>query len=304
MQEAQRQLRREVQETFYRLLFLEEKQAFASHAVELAERVLHLTQERYRVGDSPQLAVNLANVALQQTRQQLNDITGDLRQRRYAFNRLLGRSPETPVVLSGTLDAPPPPGDALQARQQALQQRPDLQRSEAVVEEAQSTIALTRAERLPNLELGAVFQRQETGSTVENAFGGRLKMPLPLWNRQRGNLVSAQARQRMAERQRLALQQQVESDATASLTNLEQLYTTLKLFTDIIIPQSHDNLALLQQAFTIGAESIVNLLTAQQGFITTNYAYLEARLAYRLGLVTLESSLGGGPMTLSPAEAR
>ena len=42
-----------MKETFYRLLFLEDKHAFAEQAVALAQRLADIADERYRAGDSP-----------------------------------------------------------------------------------------------------------------------------------------------------------------------------------------------------------------------------------------------------------
>lgn len=300
VQEAERQLRQETREAFYRLLFLEEKQRLVIQAIALAEQLLHFTQERYRAGDSPQLEVNLASVSLQQARRRLGETATELTPQRIALNRLLGRSATMPLVLEGTLEVTAPTTlDASQARQQALQQRPEVQHSAAVQQEAQSETALIRAQRLPNLEVGLVFQRQETGSAIENAFGGRLSMPLPLWDRQRGALLAAQARQRMAAWQQVAVQQQVEADVLAALARLEQLQMTLSLFADTIVPQSRANLELLQQAYTAGSVGLINVITAQQSFLATLLAHLEARLDYCLGLVRLDSLLGGDATLLS-----
>src|SRR5262249_15703658 len=55
VQNAQRELIKEVKETFYRILFLEDKRAFAEQAVALAQRLADIAAERYRARDSPQL---------------------------------------------------------------------------------------------------------------------------------------------------------------------------------------------------------------------------------------------------------
>lgn len=294
VQNAQRELVKEVQETFYRILFLEEKHAFADQAVALAQRLLQLAEERYRAGDSPQLDVNLARVEGQNVRRQRLEVLSQLVQARLTLNRLLGRPPEAPLTVSGTLDVPPQPLDVESLRQRALQQRPDLSSRTAAIDAALAEVALAQAQRVPDVELALVFEREETGEDVKQTFGGSIAFPLPLWNRNTGAIAAAQARTRVAELERTTLQQEVATEVATTVAELQRLRASLQLFQDTILPQSRENLDLLQQAFAAGEIGIVQLLTEQRAFIATSNEYLETRFAYRTGLVALESIVSGG----------
>ncbi len=293
VQNAQRELVKEVKETFYRLLFLEEKRAFADQALELAQQLLHLAEERYRVGESAQLDVNLARVEGQNVQRQRLEVLSQLTQARATLNRLLGRPPEASMTLSGTLDAPVPPLDVEQLRQQALQQRPDLRSRNAAVEAALGEVALAQAQRVPDVEVAFIFEREDTGADVRQTFGGGLGLPLPLWNRNAGGIAAAQARTRVAELERIALQQVVTTEVANTVTELQRLQASLQLFHETILPQSRENLVLLRQAFAAGEVGIVPLVTEQRAFIAISNEYLETRFAYRTALVALESILGG-----------
>jgi len=293
VQNAQRELVKEVKETFYRILFLEEKRAFADQALELALQLLHLAEERYRVGESPQLDVNLARVEVQNVQRQRLEVLSQLTQTRATLNRLLARPPDAPLTVSGTLDAPPHPLDVESLRQQALQQRPDLRSRNAAVEVATGEVALAQAQRVPDIEVAFIFEREETGADIRQTFGGGLAVPLPLWNRNTGGIAAAQARTRVAELERTALQQAVTTEVANTVTELQRLRTSLQLFQETILPQSRENLSLLRQAFSVGEVGIVPLVTEQRTFIAISNEYLETRFAYRSTLVALESIIGG-----------
>ena len=294
VQNAQRELIKEVKETFYRLLFLEEKRAFAEQAVALAQRLAESADARYRAGESPQLDVNLARVEVHNVRRQRLDVLSQLTQARVTLNRLLGRPADTPLTVSGTLDAPPQPLDPEPLRQQALQQRPDLRSRTAAIDAALAEVALARAQRVPDVEVAFVFEREETGEDIRQTFGGSMAVPLPLWNRNTGAIAAAQARTRAAELERTTLQHVVTTEIATTIAELQRLRLSLQLFQDTILPQSRANLDLLQQAFATGEIGIVQLVTEQRAFIDRNNEYLETRFAYRTSLVTLESSVGGG----------
>src|SRR5262249_46256918 len=223
VQNVQRELIKEVKETFYRLVFLEEKRAFADQAVALAQRLADVAEERYRAGDSPQLDVNLARVEVQNVRRQRLEVLSQLTQARLTLNRLLGRPSDTPLTVSGTLDVPPQPLDLEPLRQQALQQRPDLRSRTAAIDAALAEVALAQAQRVPDVELGFVFEREETGEGVKQTFGGSLAFPLPLWNRNTGAIAAAQARTRAAALERTALQQVVATEVAITVANLQRL---------------------------------------------------------------------------------
>ena len=293
VQNAQRELVKEVKETFYRILFLEAKRAFADQALELAQQLLHLAEERYRVGESAQLDVNLARVEGQNVQRQRLEVLSQLTQTRAMLNRLLARPPEAPLTVSGTLDASAPPLDVEPLRQQALQQRPDLRSRDAAVEAATGEVALAKAQRIPDVEVAFIFEREETGVDIKQTFGGGLAVPLPLWNRNAGGIAAAQARTRVAELERAALQQVVTTEVANTVTELQRLRTSLQLFHETILPQSRENLSLLRQAFSAGEVGIVPLVTEQRAFIAISNEYLETRFAYRTTLVALESILGG-----------
>src|SRR5262249_4822675 len=294
VQNAQRELIKEVKETFYRLLFLEDKRTFAEQAVTLAQRLADIADERYRAGDSPQLDVNLARVEVHNVRRHRLEVLSQLTQARVTLNRLLGRPADAPLAVSGTLDAPPQLLDLEPLRQQALQQRPDLRSRTAAIDAALAEVALARAQRVPDVEVAFVFEREETGEDIRQTFGGGMAVPLPLWNRHTGAIAAAQCRTRAAEHERTTLQHVAATEIATTVAELQRLRTSLQLFQEAILPQSRENLALLQQAFAAGEIGIVPLVTEQRAFIDRHNDYLETRFAYRTSLVTLESLVGGG----------
>lgn len=290
--EAQRELIKEVKETFYRILFLQEKLDFASQTVELAQQLLGVTEERFRAGDSPQLDVNLAGVELQNTRRQRGDVHRQLAQARFTLNRLLGRPLDAPLPLRGTLDVRSQPIDAVELRRLAVQQRPDLQSRRAAITAAAEEVALAKAERIPDIEIGFIFEREAEGDKVTKLFGGKVAVPLPLWNRNRGEIHAARARVRMAELEHAARQAAIENEVASAVAEVDQLRAAVQMFTDTIVPQSRENLTLFRQAFAAGEVDIADLIAEQRAFIATGNEYLESRFDYRVALASLETIVG------------
>jgi cobalt-zinc-cadmium efflux system outer membrane protein len=292
VRDAQRELIKEVKEAFYRILFLEERQTFVKQTVDLAQQLSRIAEARFSAGESPQLDVNLALVELQNTLRQRGEVRRRLTQARFALNRLLGHPVGAPLDLSGSLGIPPQPIDTTQLLLQALQQRPDLQSRSAAVEIATGEVGLAKAERIPDIEVGFIFEQEVEGENVKNVFGGKISFPLPLWNRNQGEIRAAQARFRAAELEHMALQQAIETEVVSAVAEVNQLRLAVQLFEQTILPQSRENLTLLRQAFAAGEIGIVALITQQREFIATNNEYLDTRFEYQEALAVLQSSTG------------
>lgn len=292
VRDAQRELITEVLEAFYRILFLDQKHSFVEQAVGLAGQLADIAEERYRVGDSPQLDVNLARVELQNTIRERDEVARELAQEQLSLNRLLGRPLKANVVLEGMLAAPRGALDGERLRQLALRERPDLQGRTAAVAVAEGEGALVKAERLPEVEVALIFERERTGEEVENSVGASISLPLPLWNRKRGEIQAAQARVRFAELEVAALREAIGAEVAQTVAEADQLRATLQLFEETILSQSSENLELLRQAFSAGELGIVPVIGEQRAFMAINLDYLDAQLAHRLALVALEGIVG------------
>jgi cobalt-zinc-cadmium efflux system outer membrane protein len=58
---------------------------------------------------------------------------------------------------------------------------------------------LARNERFPPISVGPTYSEENAGGERERFLGATLSLPLPLWNRNRGNIETAAARQMQAE---------------------------------------------------------------------------------------------------------
>jgi len=277
VQNAQREIVKEVKETFYRILFLEEKRAFADQALELAQQLLHLAEERYRVGESPQLDVNLARVEVQNVQRQRLEVLSQLTQTRATLNRLLVRPPDAPLTVSGTLDAPPHPLDVESLRQQALQQRPDLRSRNAAVEVATGEVALAQAQRVPDVEVAFIFEREETGADIRQTFGGGLAVPLPLWNRNTGRIATEEARQQQAATSLLVTQRSIERQVVEKARAYQTRLSEMANWRADAVPQFKKAAALADRHYRVGAVPIATYVELQKQYLEAVEALLDTK---------------------------
>ena len=81
-------------------------------------------------------------------------------------------------------------------------------------------VALARNERFPAIAVGPYYS-QENAADKEQRAGIGISLPLPLWDRNIGNIETSKARQKQAEASLLATQREVERRVTQSSATIE-----------------------------------------------------------------------------------
>jgi len=302
--DAKRRLIGEVEEVFYRLLFTQERLKLAREQIELAERLVALSEGRFREGFAPEMDVALAKIEYHNGLQEVVGLDQELVDARAALNALMGQAVDEPVVARGTLLVPPAHVQEASLQEQALARRPDLRALDVESERAASEVALVRAERIPDLtvsldltEENAVFDALDL-TDRDRLVGLKLSVPIPLFDRKRGDLMSAQSRLRRAESERAALKARIARDVRVASARIVSAETRLEHFTNDVVPLAESNLDLTRQAYEQGFAGILQILEAQRRFADTQLGYLTMQYEHRLALAALEREVGGRVMEL------
>ena len=298
IEDAKRRLIGEVVEVFYRLLFTQERLKLAREQIELAERLVALSEGRFREGFAPEMDVALAKIEYHVGLQEVVGLDQDLVDARAALNTLMGQAVDEPVVARGTLLVPPAHVQDASLQEQAFARRPDLRALDVESERAAGEVALVRAERIPDLtvsldltEENAVFDALDL-TDRDRLVGLKLSVPIPLFDRKRGELMSAQSRLRRAESERAALGARIARDVRVASARIVSAETRLEHFTHDVVPLAESNLDLTRQAYEQGFAGILQILEAQRRFSDTQLGYLTMQYEHRVAIAALEREVG------------
>jgi outer membrane protein len=196
--------------------------------------------------------------------------------------------------------AQPPPPDAEQLIQLALQQRPDLQ---ALNYDQQAAVRFSRAERdqkLPSISaagtVGSVPIRPDQ-YYVSNWWGGiGINMNVPIFN---GFLFSAEAKEaairaQAASEQSRELRDQIVRDVRTSWLAANTAFQRLSVTAELL-QQANLALTLAQTRYRLGLSSIVELSQAEFQQTDAAISNTNAQYQYRLTLATLNYQIGATP---------
>jgi len=291
----------EVKEVFYALLLFQERLKLAEELIGVNERLVQLTEGRFREGFAPELDVNLARIQLQQARRDRTEIEKNLSMVMASLNLLLGRPAEFLLTAQGEFTDQEVHLDPSRLRQVVLTQRADLQGQEVASDMAEKEVDLARAERIPNVTLALDYSQERTifselnFSDRDRLAGLKLSVPLPFFDRKQGEIAQARAQQEKARLELTLLRAMIEKEITDAMTRVQAAQKVLRLFGGGILPLATSHLDLTQKAYQQGQAGILDVMEAQRRFSETRLGYLEALYEYNLALAEVEKMAGTGP---------
>jgi outer membrane protein TolC len=200
--------------------------------------------------------------------------------------------------ISDRLDGPVDAGDPRALTAAALERRPDRLSHEAAVEEAEARLKLEIANRFGNPIAGPVYEINETSVSM---IGAQFVIPLPIFNRHKGEI-----RQREAERDRAVLELrqievQIVQDVTSALRRLEAARTWVEAYRTTILPELRASVEAIQKLFEAADPSVdvLRVLDVRRKLLRARDGYLDALYELRLAEADLAAALGD-PSLLAP----
>jgi cobalt-zinc-cadmium efflux system outer membrane protein len=265
-----------VREQFAKAIAAGERLRLAEESDARARELARVTGVFVDAGREPPLRALRARSAAAQARAEFETARADERASRATLSSLFGVS--TPVeTLSGPLlDLEP---STLDPEQSLEVQLADLERLSA---EASLRQELAARNLDPAVGLG-VRQFRETGDV---ALVGGVSMPLPVFDRNQGNVAAARANIRAAEARRAAALANVTVRARNAIANVEAAEARVEALERAALPEAAEALRLAQISYREGRATLLELLDVQTAYTSAQTALTEARLA--LALATAE----------------
>jgi len=278
------------------------KLRLARENLDSLERLVQLNVTRLTSGALPPLEVTRSRVAMLQYRGSVKAAELSLTQSRLKLHTLLGRQGSASLVdVTDDLGSTPAqlPGDidALQASARVF--RPDLRALHADQARSQSDLRLQLAQGRVDYTFGAEYRRQQGVNGKGNLLGLFVSVPLPVFNRNQGEIARAEAETNKAGRSLAALETNVAGEVASAYQEFETARQLLvEMERDLLQPVA-DARAGTTYVYQAGATSLVDVLDAQRAFNETMDTYYTAQAAYRraearLGLVA-GADLGSRP---------
>jgi len=267
----------------------------ANDNLKALEGVVQLNETRLQGGAIAPIELTRSRVAMLQFRSSVKTAELSLATARIRLQTLLGRGPNgTPVDISDPLKAPVPEAvpslDQMEAR--AVMTRPDLQAVRLDQARSQAELRLQLAQGKVDYTAGTEYRRQQGVNGTGNMLGFFFSMPLPVFNRNQGEIARVTSEQVQLQKQIEALQSQVNGEVAGAYREYETARTLIGDIEKDLLGLSEEARTTTNYVYQAGAGSLLEVLDAQRAFNDTMSTYYDAQADYRRAMSRLASVVG------------
>jgi outer membrane protein, heavy metal efflux system len=192
------------------------------------------------------------------------------------LNQLRGQPLATPLAIAEpnlAFGAPPAAEGLLEA---ARTNNFELLTRKVELEQQGFKVALARKERFPTVSVGPFFSQERAGET-ENIVGLGVLIPVPLWNRNKGNVETAKAREIQAQTSMYVTQLEVERKVTEQRLRYETKLNEMAKWRPDSVAQFREAATLADRHYRLGAVPITTYVELQKQYLEAVEALLDTK---------------------------
>ncbi len=182
-----------------------------------------------------------------------------------------------------------------------LDAHPALARFQTEVEHRRASLALARTVAVPDVTLAPAYRHHNDPPAAEVAVV-TAQVTLPLFDRNQGNIRAARLELAKAAPQREAVVLRLRTELQDAYTAVQAAREEIETLETRILPAARDTFGLIEQGYTAGKFSYLEVLDARRTLTTGRQQLLNARATLASAAARLEA-LTGGPLTNGGAPA-
>jgi cobalt-zinc-cadmium efflux system outer membrane protein len=288
-------LRAEIKEAFARLAYAQANAALAEQIAAADKERLDLATGLFKAGkasESQTLKLTRqaakSKTAFDQSPMLIADATRGLLV-------TIGRQPDTKApkfVCSLDVDSPlAGEFDALLKTANAT--NPQLKTARAQTAVAHAQLRLARTKRWSDITVGlAYYQTQYDTTSDGNAVRAQVSAPLPLWDRNQGNIAASKQNIAASERQRQVAALVAARQLSQLFSQRQRWQVELKSLDETVIPAATREMKLIRDALAGGKASKLDAIKHHRELIALDLQKLELRLLTAVATIQLENITG------------
>jgi len=285
----ERQLVFSVSQQFVDVLLAESTLEFAQQDLDSFQKTVDISKERFRAGDMSEGDFLKIKLQLLQFQSDVSAAKLARLQSLAALRQLLGfETVPDDYDVQGALDYQPVHADLNGLKNVAALNRPDLRAAQQSVTAAESQFALQKANG--KMDITGTFNYSHTAAASSGSFF--YSMPLPIFNRNQGEIERAQYAITQAREQASETTQQVSTDVATAFANLQTNDQIIQLYQGGYVDQAKQSRDISEYAYRKGAASLLDYLDSERTYRANQLAYRQALASYMLALEQMRQATG------------
>lgn len=253
----------------------------AQRRVELTHEFHTVAEKGVQVAEQRKEALEGSQPEVLQAEIQLNEV--DLARQRAQFQfdaawkelvATAGVPDMAPVHLNGNLEMDAGAIDWDAVYQNIIAASPELRAAYSRIHRAQANLERQRAQPIPNVEME--LQAGADNGTGSGMVNLQLGVPIPVFNRNRGNISAAYSEYVRATQDARRLELSVKARLARVAQQFDSASATVERYREQIVPKSQQSLTLSEQAYAAGEFDFLQVLIARRTYFESNVAYVQA----------------------------
>jgi len=279
----------QVAQAFVDVLASQERLALLKELVDLSEQVFIAVEQRVNAGKDSPVEQTKAKVALTTIQIEWERAKLILVSARKQLVATWGSSTPVFTKVAGQFDnVSPIPSDSVLIA--SVSQNPDIARWAMEMEQRQATVDLEKAQAIPDPTVfGGARRFNETDDT---AFLLGISIPLPLFDRNQGNILAAKYRLAKAREERKAVETGLYAALAEAYQALSSAFAETTALRNDVLPGAQSAFDAASRGYREGKFGYLQLLDAQRTLFEARGQYVESLAAYHKARAEVERLIG------------
>lgn len=282
---------------FFETLAAQERAALAQASADLARRATDAVAKRVAAGKVSPVEETKARVAEAGVRVELTQAQSEQRSARARLASLLGANPPRFTQVAGSVDELPviPFLDDIQQR---LSASSALRRARLEVERRRSLVDVERSKQTPDITVSLGVKRPNELQRNQLMLG--VSVPLPLFDRNQGNLLEALKREDKARDELQALNVRLDTEVLQARERLASVRGEIDVLQREVLPGAKSAYNAATVGFENGKFNFLEVLDAQRTYFAAQSQYLKALAEAHRAAADIDRVLGESAASATP----
>ena len=288
------EIRAAVVAAFFETLAAQERAALAQASVDLAKRATDAVAKRVAAGKVSPVEETKARVAEAGVRVELAQAQSEQRSARARLASLLGANPPRFTQVAGSVDDLPnvPSLDDIQQR---LSASSALRRAQLEIERRRSLADVERSKQTPDVTVSLGVKRPNELARNQLMLG--ISVPLPLFDRNQGNLLEALKREDKARDELQALNLRLSTEVLQARERLASVRGEIDVLQREVLPGAKSAYDAATVGFGYGKFNFLEVLDAQRTYFAAKSQYLKALADAHRAAADMDRVIGASEST-------
>jgi cobalt-zinc-cadmium efflux system outer membrane protein len=275
---------------FYEVLAAQERLKLSKSSLDVANLALDVAAKRVKAGKSSPIEETKSKIAESTAKIEFNQATSQLNSARKRLSALWGNP--SPVFERAEGDVENIPSlSGIADLSASLENSPAISLARLEINARDGMTKIERSKATPNITISAgVVNNQELGGHNQALLG--LSVPIPVFDRNQGNLQEAVSRQYKAQDELVALRSQLEAFLATQYERLNAARQTSQSLRNEILPGAQSAFDAANKGFSAGKFSFLDVLDAQRTLFQAKSQYIQALIDAHQSVAEIERILG------------